>query len=276
MINNKTELNMVIGYPLEHSLSPILHNTVYQLLNLNSVMLAQPSQNLATTIEALKTLSIGYIAVTMPFKKDILAYLDVCSKEVENLNAVNTVVFKSGKLYGHNTDIDGIRYALRNTNISNKNILIIGAGGAAYAAAYYLKQNNANIHCWNRTHKHALQLTNMFGGKAINKNQLNDLHLDVIINTTPLGMFPSIAETSLPDYEFHSNQTVFDMVYNPIYTSMLIKAKAQNAICISGLDMFIGQGIKQIELWSNTTIDIENIIPLIKSQLGCNTKRGEI
>ncbi len=275
MINNKTQLNMVIGYPLAHTQSPILHNTVYNLLNCNAVMLAHATKCLPSTMQALKTLSVGLIAVTMPFKEDILSYLDNQSCEVKELKAANTVICLNGKLFGYNTDIDGVAYALRNVCLSDKNILIIGAGGASHAAAYHLKKNNANLLWLNRTPSHALSSIEIFGGSLVDINHIKSLHIDVIINTTPLGMIPNINNSPLPNYQFRSDQVIFDMVYNPFDTMLLKDAKSHGATCISGLDMFIGQGLKQIELWLNKSIITSNIIDLIKSKLEKSQDKSE-
>lgn len=265
--NNQTRLNMVIGYPLSHSQSPILHNTVYRLLNCNAVLLAFANQNLNEMVKIIKSLSVELIAVTMPFKEQIVPYLDGVSVEVETLKAVNTILYRNGKLLGYNTDIDGIKYALRDLTLAHKKVLLIGAGGAARAAAYYLKKNNATLFCFNRTIKKGTELTKHFGGEVVIFEELNGLSIDIIINTTPLGLHPQVDCSPMPDYIFNSNQIVFDMVYHPLETMLLKEAKAQGALCISGLDMFIGQGLKQIELWLNKNIGTQTMINVIKKSL---------
>jgi shikimate dehydrogenase len=270
MINNKTQLNLVIGYPLEHTQSPLLHNIVYQILGCNAVMVAQPTHDLRSMMLAIKALSVGLVAVTMPFKEEILPYLDETSPEVENLKAANTVICRDGKLCGYNTDIHGIQFALRDQMISHKNILIIGAGGAARAIAYFLRNNQGNLFWLNRTYLHALSMTKEFGGNMINPNDMHHLPIDIIVNATPLGMFPhlnSFNHSPLSNYQFQTNQVVFDMVYNPIETLLIKRARSQGAKCISGLDMFIGQGLRQIELLLNTSICLSEMIGSIKARL---------
>ncbi len=263
MINQKTQLNMVIGFPLEHTQSPLLHNSVYHALNLNYVLLAFPNKNLVSMIKSIKTLSVGLTAVTMPFKEKVIKYLDHCSPEVKSLKAANTIIQRKGKLYGYNTDVDGVKYALRNTSLHKKNVLLIGCGGASRSAALVLQQNRANIFWLNRTKKKAVALAKTFGGEVIDYTQLKDLSIDVIINTTPLGMYPHVKNTPLPNYIFKPHQTVFDMVYNPMNTKLLIQAKKRKAKIICGLDMFIGQGLKQIELLSNKSIRSQKMIDVI-------------
>lgn len=230
-------------------------------------MLAHPAKDLASTMQALKTLSTHLLAVTMPWKTDILSYLDDASDEVKATKAANTVILREGKLIGYNTDIDGIAYALRNISVTHKNVLIMGAGGAALAAGYYLKKNHANLFWMNRTVQHALSLIETMGGSLILENEIDTLDLDIIINTTPLGMFPNTNTSPLTNYTFKPNQIIFDMVYNPMETTLLKTAKSFSATCISGLDMFIGQGLKQIELWLNQTITTPEVTDLLYAEL---------
>lgn len=267
MINNQTRLNLIIGYPLAHSKSPVLHNAVYKELNCNAVMLAHATETLSETINSLKTLDVGLTAVTMPYKKEILPYLDNMSDEVKTLGAANTIICHQNKLTGYNTDVDGIAYALRDVTLANKTVLVIGAGGAANAAAYYLAKQNANILWLNRTQQHAVSIMQTFGGKCVDANHLNELQIDVIINTTPLGMYPDVEVSPLPNYKFNHHQIIFDMVYNPVQTLLIKQAKKAGATCISGLDMFIGQGLRQIELWLNQSIDKLKLTDMIKIKL---------
>ncbi len=267
MIDNKTQLNLVIGHPLTHSKSPILHNMIYNMMHCNTVMLAHETQDLEKSIAAIKAFRVGLTAVTMPHKSNIVSYLDQVSDEVKELQVANTIINRHGMLSGYNTDIDGIAHALRHTSLSSKNVLMIGAGGASHAAGWYLRKNNANLIWLNRTEEKARALQSLFGGSIADKKQLHTMQIDIIINTTPIGMFPETSHSPLPDYPFRSDQVVFDMVYNPVETRLLKDAKQHGAICISGLDMFIGQGLKQIELWLEKKIMTENILEMAKAEL---------
>jgi len=247
-VSSKTKLNMVIGHPLEHSQSPVLHNAIYQLLGIDAVLLAQPHLQLKLLIQSIKTLSIELTAVTLPYKEKVLKYIDQCSHEVTALRAANTLIQRDEKIYGYNTDVDGIAFALRNTTVRGKQALIIGAGGAARAMGYFLKKNQAKLLLLNRTKKRAITLAKEFGGNVVRHDELNKIDINIIINTTPIGLYPHTNKSPLPDYAFNANQVVFDMIYNPINTQLLKQAKKYQAKTISGLDMFIGQGLKQIEL----------------------------
>lgn len=267
MIDNKTTLNLVIGNPLSHTKSPILHNTIYRLIQENAVLLALETKNLNATLQALNTLSVGLTAVTMPYKQEIIPYLNHLSEEVEVLQAANTIIRRDDQLSGFNTDIDGIAFALAPISISNKNVLVIGAGGAARAAAFFLKKNKANLFWLNRTPIHAYALIEKWGGTFTDLQSIHDYDIDIIINTTPVGMSPHVSATPLPHYHFKSTQVVFDMIYNPLETLLIQQATAKHAHCISGIDMFIGQGIKQVELWLNKSILTADLVMTVKKEL---------
>jgi len=264
-ITNKTQLNLLIGAPLEHSQSPVLHEACYQQLGINAVLLASPPcSQFKSLIQTIKTLAVKLTAVTAPYKEKVIKYLDQCSFEVSQLQAANTIIQRDGKLCGYNTDIDGISFALRHITLHKKQALIIGAGGAACAIAYFLKKNHAKLFWINRTRKKASVLAKKFGGRVIYHDELSDLPIDIIINTTPVGLHPNSKVSPLPHYLFHKKQVVFDLVYNPLVTPLLKQAKKQQAKIISGLDMFIGQGLKQIELLTDEVFTPTNIHALKK------------
>lgn len=251
-ITANTCLNMVIGYPLSHSKSPLLHQAIYRELGIDAVLLAKAHESLEALIQVIKTLSVGLTAVTLPYKEQVLQYLDEPSSEVMALKAANTIIQRNGKLYGYNTDVHGIAFALRDIDVKNKKTLVIGAGGAARAMGYFLQRQQATIFWMNRTKEKADLLANTFGGNVITDNGL-DKDFDIIVNTTSLGLYPNTHETPLAHNIFHAKQTVFDMVYNPVKTTFLKQAEAKQATLISGLDMFIGQGLKQVELLTGKT-----------------------
>lgn len=266
-IDQQTKLNLLIGYPLHHSKTPLLHNYLYKLLNLNYVLLAQDQQNLNTLIDIIKNLNVSLTAVTMPYKTKIIPFLDEVSEAVKITGATNTIIQKNGKLFGLNTDVDGIAYALRHISLLKKSVLIIGAGGAARALGFYLRQYQTQLYFLNRTSAASLKLASLFGGEVIKAEQVAHCHFDVIVNTTPLGMYPHVHETALPDYIFKPNQVVFDMVYHPLQTLFLKRAQRDAAQMISGLDMFIGQGFSQVNLLYQQKMNIEHYIKPLQTLL---------
>lgn len=248
-INAQTTLNAVIGYPLAHSQSPSYHAQLYKKQKLNAVMLAFPTQNLKQYIEAAKTLNIQLTAVTIPHKQAIIKFLDHIDPAAKAIGAVNTVINQNGKLTGFNTDILGIAEALKRTQLRNKNVLVLGAGGASHPLCYYLNQQHAKLMCFNRTYTKAQQLMKKFKGKALKSlDHVQAKDFDIIINTTPIGMLPNTNVSPLPKHLLAKHQTVFDIVYNPQQTKLLKQAKQAGAKTISGLVMFQAQAEKQVQL----------------------------
>ncbi len=260
-------MNAVIGFPLSHSLSPILHNEIYGLSGIKDELIKCEFQDIDYLVDKIRKEPFGLTAVTIPFKQIIIPYLDQVDDLATKIGAVNTVINRSGKLFGYNTDIYGIEYALRDVEIANRNVLIIGAGGVARPAAYHVNQVGGQVLFYNRTKANAEILAKEFGGKVIGLEELVSSDIDVIINTTSLGMYPDIKKTPLDPQLLSSSQSVFDVVYNPIKTQLLIDAQKCGAKTVSGLDMFIAQGVKQIELWQENKIDLEKYFGQLKDML---------
>lgn len=258
-IDSHTTLHLVIGNPVKHSFSPRLHQILYNLLDINAVMLAIENPALPDLINAIKTLSVKLTAITLPFKTDILTFVDSQSDAVTSLRAANTLLLRNGHVHAENTDVDGIMYALRKVNLKSKNVLIIGAGGSARAVGYALRDSQCHLFWMNKTVSHAEALCSQWGGKILHDSALNNIPIDIIINTTPVGMYPNISETPLTDFQFKPYHTVIDLIYTPKETRLLTEARSSGAYCISGLDMFIFQGIKQVSLLCDHTIDTEDL-----------------
>jgi shikimate dehydrogenase len=233
--------NGVIGFPLTNSLSPKLHNAIYKTKQINAEMTSYAGENIEELVQLIRNKPLTLVAVTIPHKQTIMSYLDVIDEPAQAVGAVNTVINRNGVLIGYNTDIIGIKHALTDIKINNKNVLIVGAGGAAYAVAAVIKSEQGNIYCLNRTEFKAKQLIEKFGGKIFSLNQ----PLDIVINTVP--DWQPILESIIT-----SHMTVFDIVYNPIETKLLKLAKQRGAKTISGITMFEAQGRAQIELWLTT------------------------
>ncbi len=251
---SRTQLNFVIGFPLIHSQSPFLHNALYKKVGINAFMLPVSNKRLVPLISAIRVLGIRLTAVTMPFKQTIIPYLDKVDPKAMAIKAVNTVINKNGKLFGFNTDIDGIIFALQNQKISDKTVLIIGAGGAARAAAYYVKNKKGKILYLNRTKNKALLLQKAFGGKVVGLKDLYQKNIDILINATPIGAYPKTKALPVPKEVVKKCECVFDIVYNPLQTSLIKLAHNERIKTISGIEMFIGQALKQIELFSGKKI----------------------
>lgn len=260
-------MNVVIGKPLEHSLSPILHNELYRLLGIDNEFIKCESDDIEFLVNEIKDKNYEMTAVTMPYKQTVMKYLDEIDGVAEKIGAVNTIINRNGKLIGYNMDVYGVEYALRGVEIRNKNVLIIGAGGVARPVAYYINQAGGNLLIYNRTKEKAEDLKKDFGGEVVDLEKLVSKEIDLIINTTPIGMYPDIDNLPASLDILSSKQVVFDVLYNPFKTKLLVEAEKHGARIIFGLDMFIAQGIKQDELWLCEMINADKYIDQLRNLL---------
>ncbi|WP_292459565.1 shikimate dehydrogenase [Methanothermococcus sp.] len=280
MIDSKTKLLGLIGHPVEHSLSPIMHNEALNDKNLNYVYLAFDvlPENLKYVVDGVKSLgTVGGFNVTIPYKVDIMKYLDEIDKEAELMGAVNTVKLKDNRAIGYNTDGLGARMSLEEEigKVENKNILIIGAGGAARAVAFELAKNN-NLTIVNRTDKKAELLAKEISKKLNKHVYYNNLDInigdfDIIIHTTPIGMYPNVNVNPIIDTnKIEENMVVMDLIYNPEETVLLREAKKRGAKTINGLGMLVYQGAISFEIWTGVKPDIDVMKKAIYASLKKN------
>lgn len=270
IITANTKVLCIIGYPIEHSMSPIMHNAMIKDLALDFIYLAfniYPN-NLKFAIKAFKTLNIKGINVTIPFKQKIIKYLDEIDPISQKIGAINTIKNEEGYLIGRNTDAEGGKKALFNVgyNISGTNVLLLGAGGAARALGYSLAKDVNKIVIVNRTEKKAEKLTRElnqnFGIKAepkkfiINVLKEETRKADILINTTPVGMYPNVNESPIPEKFLHKELIVFDVIYNPLETKLIKNANERGCKTLGGLDMLVNQGAASFEWWTNNKPNI--------------------
>ncbi|MFA4831673.1 MAG: shikimate dehydrogenase [Patescibacteria group bacterium] len=257
----------IIGHPLEHTLSPMLHQYIYDRVAIKARMLVLADANLGNLIKQIREKPIELTAVTIPHKQAIMKYLDEVEERAKEIGAVNTVINRNGQLCGYNTDVVGIERALSGVEIKNRTVLLLGAGGAAQPAARLVNQKGGKLICCNRSKDKAEKLVKKFGGQVVELDELNPEDADVIINATPIGMYPKVDEMPLDASLLGNHQTVFDMIYNPRETKLLREAKIKGAKIISGLEMFIEQGLEQIRLWSGREYDDEGLSEILKTHL---------
>ena len=257
----------IIGYPLSHTLSPSMHNFIYQKLGIDveyKKWEISPN-NLKSHIEKINNENFIGANITVPYKEKIVPLLDEIRNEAKFTGAVNTIVKNNNKLIGYNTDVYGIEQTLdiKLKNDVINNAVIFGAGGAAKAAFFVLLQRGLNnLTIVNRTKSNALKMISKFNNVNCDqtiitlneKSQIKSacLSADLIINTTILGMKGSGYEDISPiDSTFiDSNSVIFDMVYNPTKTPLIKIALVRNANIIEGLNMLVYQALKSIELWT--------------------------
>jgi shikimate dehydrogenase len=273
IITAHTKLLCIIGYPIEHSLSPIMHNAIIKELNLDYVYLAfsvYPS-NLELAVKAFKTLDIKGINVTIPFKEKIIKHLDEIDPIAMKIGAVNTIKNEDGYLIGRNTDTDGSKKAIMNSGyaISGRDVLILGAGGAARALSYGLANEINKITIVNRTERRAeklaKELNRNFGIDVVSKKFSANIlkeetkNADFLINTTSIGMYPKVDKTPISSEFLHEDLLVFDVVYNPLETKLLKDAIECGCKTMGGLNMLVYQGASAFEWWTNEKPNINTM-----------------
>jgi len=260
MINSNTQLYALIGTPTKHSKSPLIHNALFQIHDINAAYLAFEVDDISKAVSAIKTLNIQGVSVTIPFKEKIMDYLDWVDDDAMSIGAVNTIVTKNGKLHGYNTDYKAAISPLKSHGIEGKNVCIIGAGGAAQAVAYGIYKENGNLVIMNRNCKKGESLASKFSASFLpldNVDRVKSYDIDILINTTSIGMHPKVAQSAFPSTYLDPHMIVMDIVYNPPITRLLSDSKNNGCTIIDGLSMFIYQGAAQFKLWTSIYPDIE-------------------
>jgi 3-dehydroquinate dehydratase/shikimate dehydrogenase len=244
----------VVADPVRHSLSPNVHNRAFQAKRLDAVylpFLVQPTQ-LKDFLGMCEALPVQGFSVTIPHKQRILKYLDVVDPLARRIGAVNTVWKKAGKWRGTNTDAGAVTKPLgKRIKLNRSTVLLVGNGGAARGAAFALADARAKVVITGRNADRVRAFAKLCGAEALPKDQLNGRKFDAIVHATPMGMWPHTKECffdgALPA------DLVFDMVYNPLETELLKRAKAQGCAVIPGLEMFLAQAAQQFEIWTGET-----------------------
>jgi 3-dehydroquinate dehydratase/shikimate dehydrogenase len=259
-----TRIYGVVGDPIAHSLSPAIMNAAFRRENVNAVYLALHAKTLKDLLSCVKEIPIHGLSVTMPYKEVILPHLDNTDSHTTKIGACNTVVrAQDGKLYGFNTDAAGIVRPLerRLNTLEGARILVLGAGGAARAAVFGLKERGCEVYILNRSLAAAKKLAHQARARIMKRPDLKKLAFDVIINATPVGM-GNTRETPLQDKEINARY-VFDMVYDPAETRLLKLAKERGAQVIPGIEMFVHQAARQFEIWTGKPAPFDEMLRVV-------------
>ncbi|MCP3944427.1 MAG: shikimate dehydrogenase [Desulfobacteraceae bacterium] len=258
MINASTDLYCILGSPVSHSQSPLVHNISFTQNRINAVYLAFEPFDVAGAVSSIRTLKIKGASITIPFKETIMPYLDEVDHKAQEIGAVNTIVNHDGRLSGYNTDYKAAVDPLIVHGIKDKTTCIIGAGGAARAVAYGISKQGGQLIITNRSSEKGVALAAKFKGVFIPMDQIDTIEADIVINTTSLGMYPHhLEDLSFPVKNLTSDMVVMDVVYTPLKTRLLSVAKEQGCIIIDGLSMFVAQAAAQFELWTGLKPDIQ-------------------
>ncbi|OIJ16663.1 shikimate dehydrogenase [Anaerobacillus alkalilacustris] len=269
----------IIGYPIGHSMSPLMHNDAFLQLGLNGYYHAfnVREDQLKETIAAFRLLNVSGFNVTIPHKVSIMEYLDEVDAEAKQIGAVNTVVNVDGRLIGYNTDGKGYLKSLLEVIVKpleESTVLVIGAGGAARGVVSALMNYGvAQLMIANRTDEKATQIKNDYGQKNIEVISFEEAEsnigvFDILINTTSVGMSPNIENIPLSVEKIKQNVVLSDLIYNPLKTRWLQLGEEKGAIIHNGVGMFVEQGALAFQKWTGLNPDTKKMKEIVLKQLG--------
>ena len=281
-ISPQTRVYALIGNPVSHSMSPAIHNAAFVALNLDSIYVAFQVEDVKNALAGMRALdNFRGMSVTIPHKIEVMQHVDEIPDVDHHIGSINTVVKEDGKLIGFGTDGPGALKAIGDADVelAGKNVLMLGAGGAARAIAFTLAQKGA-IGTLVLLDINQELLSGLTGdlksgtNAAITSGELSpaaiEEHMestDLIINCTPVGMHPNEDSTLVPDHLFRTGQVVFDVVYNPLETKLLRQAKAKGLKVIPGVEMFINQAILQFERFAGVDAPEELMRSVVMEKL---------
>jgi 3-dehydroquinate dehydratase/shikimate dehydrogenase len=279
-ISPDTAIYGVIGDPIGHSLSPMIHNVAFRQQGIDAVYIPfrVPREHLSQFLDDAPAMGIRGLSVTIPHKEAVIERLTSQDPAVVGIGACNTMVWKAdGTIHGYNTDeqaaLDSLEAALKEnathgTSLDGMSALILGAGGAAKAIAFGLKQRGASVAVASRTADRAEQLADRLKCRAVEWSARHGVGADVVINCTPVGMHPNVDATPLEKHHIRPSMVVFDSVYNPENTLLIKDARSQGALTITGVDMFVRQAALQFKLFTGHDAPTDLMRETLKRQIG--------
>ena len=262
-VDAATKVYGVAGNPIRSSLSPVMMNTAFRRETVNAVYLALQTTRLSDLLKLVHEIPVQGVSITMPLKQEILPHLEQTDPLSAKIGAVNTIRLLDGKLYGFNTDVAGIVGPLeKRMSLRGAKVLVLGAGGAARAAVFGVRDRGAEVFILNRTAETAQKLARQSGSKTIRKEALAKTSFDAIINATPVGMAGNKAPQILEAKDLNT-RLVFDLVYNPLETPLIHMARRQSIPIITGVEMFVQQGARQFEIFTGKPAPEEEMFRVV-------------
>ena len=268
MVDAATKVYGVAGDPITHSLSPQMMNTAFRRENINAVYVPLQTSDVKDLLTCVREIPIQGLSITMPLKQDVLEHLDKSDALSEKIGACNTLIrSQDGKLYGFNTDVAGVVRPLeQRLNLAGAKILVIGAGGAARAAVFGLRERSSEVWVMTRSAEKGQKLARQAHAHYVSHQHLKKLQFDVIINATPVGM-GARAQTPIEESELQARY-LFEMIYNPAETKLVKMARAKGIQVISGSEMFVHQGARQFEIWTGKPAPFDDMHRTVLHALG--------
>jgi shikimate dehydrogenase len=270
----------LVGYPVEHSMSPAMHNAAFKALGIDAEYRLAPVEpgRLAAFIETLRSPEVMGGSVTIPHKVAVMRHLDHVDVTARAIGAVNTIVHGEGQLTGHNTDATGGVKALTEAygSLEDSIVTILGAGGASRAMTYQVSRVDCRVTVLNRSPDRARRLVEDVTPTAsaeLSHGGLDRLpalieETDVLINTTPVGMSPNTSDSPVPAGLLHGGLFVYDVIYNPIKTRLLRDAEAMGARVLSGVNMLVYQGAEAFKMWTGAEPPVGIMQRAVEERLG--------
>lgn len=279
-IGTRTQFCGVIGNPVDHSLSPALHNAAFRAVGVDCVYLAWKVERIGDALRGLKALgNFRGASVTIPHKVAAVPFVDEIEPTARRIGAINTIVAEGGRLMGYNTDASGALRALREGGVvlTGQRIVMLGSGGAARAIAFAIAAESEveklvilgvdQQELTTLVHDLRSQTSLPVENEGLNEDTLRQVlpEAHVIIHCTPVGMVPRVDETCVPASLLHEGLAVMDIVYNPRTTRLLREAQQAGCRTISGLEMFLHQAVAQFELWTNRSAPVDVMRAVLES-----------
>jgi len=273
MTNSDSSLFAVLGDPVSHSLSPVMHNRAFSDIGFNGVYLALRVKDIGAAVTGIRALDIKGASITIPHKVSVMAFLDQLDNTAQKIGAVNTINNRQGILTGYNSDsIGAIKALSEKTTIDNKGVLILGAGGAASAIRLGVISEGGRLTISNRSTDKGENLAKDLGAGFQPLSDLRNTKYQILINTTPVGMTPNTDAMPVNREFIDTSMVVMDIVYNPLKTRLIKEADDMGCTTIDGVSMFVYQGAFQFELWTGSKAPLSVMKKAVMDVLG---KEGE-
>ncbi len=278
-IDAATEVYGVIGDPIGHSLSPLVHNVAFRHCGLNKVYIPfrVPREDLGWFIEKAAALDVRGLSVTIPHKEEVVKRLTEADGAVRGIGAANTMVFDGKNRLGYNTDyraaMESLEAALGGSEeaagkLKGKTALVLGAGGVGRAIVYGLTRRGASVVVTDGVARQALTLAQRYECRCVEWAARHSVAADLLFNCTPVGMHPNVDETPFEKHHLRPSMIVFDAVYNPENTLLVKEARSRNCTVITGVDMFVRQACRQFELFTGREGPAEPMRETLRRAIG--------
>lgn len=271
MINTDTSLYAVLGDPISQSLSPVMHNSAFSHVNYNGAYFAFRVKEIGKAISSIRALGIKGAGITIPHKVSVIKFLDEIDDTAGKIGAVNTIINRQGKITGYNYDsVGAVRAVKEKTEIKDKSVAILGAGGAARAVGYGIASEGGKVTILNRTKQRGEKLAADLGTDFYLLEDFENVKCDILINTTSLGMSPSLNGIPVEKKYLSKAMIVMDIIYNPLRTRLLKVAQEMGCATINGVEMFVYQGACQFELWTGKKAPVGLMRKAVLKTMGCS------